>query len=165
MTPDVAPDLASDGRLTMSIRRSLGRVRVYDLPMAESIVAGAMIEGCRILLCHRSPGRRWYPDVWDLPGGHVELGETPAEALERELLEELGVSVHLLPPQPLKRLRTVEFEMDIWSVEGWDGTPANLVPEEHDAIAWFTAEELTALEMAHHSYLDLFRTVLRARPN
>jgi 8-oxo-dGTP diphosphatase len=50
--------------------------------------------------------------------------------------------------------------MDIWPVTGWNGMPANLVPEEHDAIAWFTAEELTSLEMAHDSYPALLRTVL-----
>jgi len=136
-------------------------VRIYDLPMAEAIVAGAMIKEGRILLCHRSPDRRWYPDVWDLPGGHVELGETPTEALKRELLEELGVSVH--SRHPLDRVCTPQFEMEIWLVTGWDGTPANLVPEEHDAIAWFTPEELTSLEMAHDSYLALLRTALKAR--
>lgn len=57
--------------------------------MAEAIVAGVMIQDGRILLCHRSPDRWWYPDVWDLPGGHVEPGETPAAALRRDL-EELG---------------------------------------------------------------------------
>ena len=114
--------------------------------MAESVVAGALIEGRRILLCHRSPGRRWYPEVWDLPGGHEELGETPTEALERELLEEL-------------------CDMGIWFVGSWNGMPANLAPEEHDAIAWFTADELTALEMAHPSYLDIFRAILKASPN
>lgn len=131
--------------------------------MAEVIVAGVMIKGGRILLCHRSPHRRWYPDVWDLPGGHVEPGETSTEALKRELLEELGVSVHSLARHPLDWVCTPEFEMDIWPVADWHGTPANLVPEEHDAIAWFTADELTTLELAHDSYLALLRTALRAR--
>ena len=137
-------------------------MRIYDPPMAEAIVAGAMIKDGRILLCHRSPDRRWYPNVWDLPGGHVELGETPSDALKRELLEELGISVH--SRQPLDRVCTLHFEMDIWLVTGWDGTPANLAPEEHDAIAWFTAEELTSLELAHDSYLPLLRTVLKRQP-
>jgi len=131
--------------------------------MAERIVAGAMIKDGRILLCHRSPNRRWYPDVWDLPGGHVESGETSTEALKRELLEELGVSVRSLARAPLDRVRTPEFELDIWPVTDWHGTPANLVPDEHDAIAWFAAEDLTTLEMAHHSYLALLGTALRAR--
>src|SRR6478735_7311049 len=129
-------------------------MRIYDLPMADAIVAGVMIKDGRILLCHRAADRRWYPDVWDLPGGHVEFGESPTEALRRELAEELGVSVHSLS-HPLDRLCTPEFEMDIWQVTGWHGTPANLAPEEHDAIAWFTAEELTSLEVAHGSHLPL----------
>jgi 8-oxo-dGTP pyrophosphatase MutT (NUDIX family) len=131
--------------------------------MTEAIVAGAMIKDGRILLCHRSPNRRWYPNVWDLPGGHVEAGETSSEALKRELLEELGVSVRSLPRHPLDRLRTPEFELDIWPVTDWHGTPSNLVPEEHDAVAWFSAEDLTALEMAHGSYPDLLRAILGAR--
>jgi 8-oxo-dGTP diphosphatase len=131
--------------------------------MAEPIVAGVMIKDGRILLCHRSPSRRWYPDVWDLPGGHVEPGETSTEALKRELLEELGVSVHSLARHPVDRVRTPEFEMDIWSVTDWDGTPENLDPDEHDAIAWFAAGDLTSLKMAHHSYLAFLVTSLRAR--
>ncbi len=50
-------------------------------------------------------------------GATWELGETPTEALERELLEELGVSVYSLPPGPLMRLSTVDVEMGIWFVE------------------------------------------------
>ena len=125
-------------------------------------MAGALIQDVRILLCHRSPGRRWYPDVWDLPGGHVEADETPARALERELLEEIGVSVLSLTPEPLMQLNVVGVEMSIWSVEQWMGTPTNLAPEEHDAIRWFAADELTSLELAHLSYLDLFREMLAA---
>ena len=53
--------------------------------------------------------------------------------------------------------------MDIWPVTDWHGTPANLDSGEHDAIAWFAAEDLATLELAHDSYLALLRTALRAR--
>jgi 8-oxo-dGTP diphosphatase len=64
--------------------------------MTEAVVAGAWIDEGRILLCHRSPERQWYPDVWDLPLGHVEPGENPGDALKRELHEELGVTLTAL---------------------------------------------------------------------
>jgi hypothetical protein len=51
------------------------------------VVAGLLVEAGLVLLCHRSANRRWYPNVWDLPGGHVEKGETPANTLVRELHE------------------------------------------------------------------------------
>ncbi|GID92165.1 NUDIX hydrolase [Amorphoplanes digitatis] len=60
------------------------------MPKAR-IVTALLRDGNRVLLCHRSPQRRWYPDVWDLPGGHVEPGEPPGAALARELREELVV--------------------------------------------------------------------------
>lgn len=59
------------------------------------VVAAVLRRRGRALLVHRSPQRRWYPDVWDLPGGHVEAGEDPAQALARELTEELGTTAHV----------------------------------------------------------------------
>ncbi|MGV9763186.1 NUDIX domain-containing protein [Micromonospora tulbaghiae] len=46
-----------------------------DGPGRVRIVTAVLRDGDRVLLCHRSAGRRHYPDVWDLPGGHVEEGE------------------------------------------------------------------------------------------
>ena len=57
------------------------------------VVAVILRQADRLLLCHRAPTRRWYPDVWDFPGGHVEPEERPEEALRREILEELGVEL------------------------------------------------------------------------
>ena len=59
--------------------------------MRHVVVAAMLCRGRSVLLCHRSPGRLWYPDVWDLPGGHVEPGEHPGQRPARELSEELGV--------------------------------------------------------------------------
>ena len=39
------------------------------------VVAGVLVAGNRVVLGHRSTARRWYPDVWDVIGGHVEPGE------------------------------------------------------------------------------------------
>lgn len=57
------------------------------------VVCGLLIHDGRVLLGHRSPQKRWYPNVWDFPGGHIEPGEAAHEALRRELREELGITV------------------------------------------------------------------------
>ena len=55
------------------------------------VVAAIHAEGGRLLLAQRLPGKA-HAGLWELPGGKVEPGETPEEALARELDEELGVA-------------------------------------------------------------------------
>jgi 8-oxo-dGTP diphosphatase len=124
------------------------------------IVTGLLRDGNRILLCHRSPLRRWYPDVWDLPGGHVEPGEPPGAALARELREELGIGITPPSGPPAREIHGDTFSMQIWLVDRWTGSPVNVAPDEHDAIAWFTEDALGALSLAHHSYPAIFSEVL-----
>jgi len=87
------------------------------------IVTAVLRDGDRVLLCHRSAGRRWYPDVWDLPGGHVEEGEYPKESLVRELREELGITAPEPSSPPMHEIRTATFDMQIWLIDRWTGTP------------------------------------------
>jgi 8-oxo-dGTP pyrophosphatase MutT (NUDIX family) len=60
--------------------------------MHEVVVGVLILEG-RVLLVHRRPEKHANPDVWDLPGGLVEAGESELDALARELHEELGVKI------------------------------------------------------------------------
>lgn len=57
------------------------------------IAVVALVAHDRVLLVHRHPSRQNFPDLWDLPGGHVEDGEDWSDAAARECLEELGVGV------------------------------------------------------------------------
>ena len=124
------------------------------------IVTALLRDGDRVLLVHRSPGRRWYPDVWDLPGGHVEPGEPPGAALAREVREELGIAIAAPAGPPWREVRGDTFEMQIWLVETWTGSPVNAEPDEHDAVAWFTADALGDLALAHYGLLALLGQAL-----
>jgi 8-oxo-dGTP pyrophosphatase MutT (NUDIX family) len=127
------------------------------------IVTALLRDGDRVLLCHRSPQRRHYPDVWDLPGGHVEPGELPSAALARELREELGIEVAEPAGPPLRQIHGDTFEMQIWLIESWAGDPVNVALDEHDVIGWFRANQLAGLRLAHDSYLAMFTEALAAR--
>jgi 8-oxo-dGTP diphosphatase len=115
----------------------------------HEVVTGALVRDGRVLLVHRSPNRHAYPDVWDLPGGHIETGETELAALTREIHEELGVqiatesSIHLCRLDAGRGEESVRFSA--WLVSEWAGTPANVAPDEHDEIRWFRPDELPPL--------------------
>jgi len=121
----------------------------------QQIVAGVLARGDRVLLCHRGPGR-WYPDSWDLPGGHIDVGESASAALARELREELGIEVAELTLEPAGRLTLDDFDLRVWLVTEWSGEPENVSPDEHDAIAWFapTAIRHLGLDDRYVSLID-----------
>ncbi|WP_318783758.1 NUDIX domain-containing protein [Plantactinospora soyae] len=120
-----------------------------ESPPMHEIVTAALVREGRVLLVHRSPNRHVYPNVWDLPGGHIEAGETELAALAREMHEELGVqittgsAIHLCWLEIGRAEESVRFSA--WIVGEWEGTPTNAAPDEHDEIRWFRPEELPPL--------------------
>lgn len=129
-------------------------------PTAEhTVAAGALVSGRRVLLCHRRPDLSWYPDVWDLVGGHIEPGESAHTALVRECREELAIGV--LHTEPiLVDTGDPLVEMALFIVRRWRGEPINAAPEEHDRIAWFDRTGLASAPLADPRYLALLNGLL-----
>jgi 8-oxo-dGTP diphosphatase len=125
-----------------------------DATATHHVSCGALVRAGRVLLVHRTPAKDWYPDVWDFPGGHVDPGETGAEALVRELWEEVNVSIPEPDASPLT-IRRPGLILELWRVDSWDGDVINAAPEEHDALGWFTAMEAAGLVLADPDYLNL----------
>jgi mutator protein MutT len=71
----------------------------------EVCVGAAILRDGRLLLLRRSPSSRFFPGAWDLPGGHVEKGETLGRALRREVREETGWAIEIGPA-----IRAFEFD-------------------------------------------------------
>jgi 8-oxo-dGTP diphosphatase len=127
------------------------------------VVAGALVENGAVLLVHRGPTRRAYPDLWDLPGGHVEAGESELQALAREMREELDVHIVAESSSRLGDLHAGSGEdavhVGVWQVGDWVGSPTNRAPDEHDDIAWVGISELGSLPLVHGDLAALVRSL------
>ena len=110
------------------------------------VVAGVLSDPRgRILLARRTAGRDLAGD-WEFPGGKVEAGETPFQALDRELHEELGIRIHSMEPlirvphaYPGKRIL-----LDVYRVTRFSGRPHG---RERQALAWSPADRLATYPM------------------
>jgi 8-oxo-dGTP diphosphatase len=60
----------------------------------KRVVAALIIEGDKVLVCQRTR-HQTMPLKWEFPGGKIEEGEQPRDALRRELDEELGISAQI----------------------------------------------------------------------
>ena len=86
-----------------------------------------------------------YKDGWEFPGGKIEEGETPQEALKREIMEELDteISVGELIDTIEYDYPTFHLSMDCFWSEIVSG---DLVLKEHEAAKWLTGEHLEEVE-------------------
>lgn len=122
------------------------------------VVGAAIVRHGRVLAA-----RRTHPPVtrgrWELPGGKVQAGESPADALVREIREELGclvrVTGRLTGEQPVADHVTLRVLL----ADVTDGEPA---PHEHDALRWLGPEELDEVSWLppDEPFLDELRELL-----
>lgn len=141
--------------------RATWRAGYVRLMPEHAVAVAVVVDGARVLLAHRHPHRTWYPNCWDLIGGHLEAGEIPFEAVRRECREELGIDVHVACPLAmLSSDPTVEVHAFV--VTGWSGAVSNVATDEHDDLRWFEAHELTPLTLADQAILPVVLKVLRS---
>jgi 8-oxo-dGTP diphosphatase len=136
--------------------------------MRECVAALVVKEGM-ILLGQRSGQRSFYPQVWDVFGGHVEPGEAREQALQRELAEELGITPirweYLLTAVEPEPERDGPGRYYFYRVTAWEGDPQNRQPLEHAQIRWFALDHAVRLNLAHSAYVDLFGRFVSTGPD
>ncbi len=109
-------------------------------------VVTAMIRKGPHVLVGKRPEGHTLAGQWEFPGGKIEIGETPEQALARELNEELGIEAEI---GPLKMAFTHSYpEVGIllvfYEILFWKGEPKSV---HHDELKWVLPEELKKLDI------------------
>ncbi len=129
-----------------------------DRPMVEVAVGVLVRPDGRFLLTSRPPGKV-YAGYWEFPGGKLEAGETVEEALRRELVEEIGVTIGPVRPwkvevvdYPHALVRLHFCQVQAWTGElhmregqsfAWEDLPVRsqpVLPGTVPVLAWFAQE-------------------------
>lgn len=120
------------------------------------IVKAVLLSPKGILLGRRSPDRRAYPNRWSFPGGHVEEGESMETALQREIQEELGLTLRAFSFLATIKVADPAASFHLYTVTAWDGHPT-IRDREHTELRWFTPQEACSLDdLALEEYRPLF---------
>lgn len=107
------------------------------------VVAAVIRDGDKIFVTQRGYGE--FKGGWEFPGGKIESGETPQNALKREIMEELETEIKVG-----KLIDTIEYDYSTFHLYMecfWcEIVKGNLVLREHEDARWLTKEQLLEVE-------------------
>jgi 8-oxo-dGTP diphosphatase len=123
-------------------------------PKKHIHVACAIIEHNGLVLAAQRSALMSLPLKWEFPGGKLEAGESPEECLKRELVEEMGVAIHISQALPQHTHRYDSFTVTLYPFSATIQT-GDITLHEHAAMVWLPPHELHTLD-----WLEADRPVL-----
>lgn len=122
--------------------------------------------GHEIMVARRALTKKFLPGKFELPGGHIEFGETLVDGLRRELKEELAVDAIVgdvvgafTYVNKIKRSHSVEI---IYFAQLADGCSPKINPDDHSEIVWISQDNLYIVEDENGSDDQEFPFIVRA---
>ena len=112
----------------------------------QRVAVGVLYDAAGKILLAQRPADKPYPGYWEFPGGKIETGESAADALRRELHEELGIEIGVLYPW-LKRIYAYpsrSVELNFFRVRDWRG---ELHGRENQQLSWQLPERADVAPM------------------
>lgn len=120
----------------------------------RTVVGAAILnDRAQVFAARRS---KTHAGLWEFPGGKVEPGESPQDALVREIQEELSASIDVVseitaPGSPWRINGDLELRIYLARLVG----PPPVLGSDHDASGWFRADELPSVPWLPSDFLAL----------
>lgn len=96
------------------------------------------------LAVQRSPKMK-HPLKWELPGGKIELGESPESCITREIKEELNIQIEVIQALPKSRHSYLELSVELYPfLVIW--TDGELILSEHSRAEFLSDQDFSALD-------------------
>lgn len=111
------------------------------------VVAALMIRGDQVLACRRA-SHKASPGVWEFPGGKIEAGEQPFEALEREIQEELGLACRAVQSFDVSETHMGAQTIRLHAVICSFNFEGELSSTDHDQFRWLSINQLDEVDWA-----------------
>ncbi|MDF1831321.1 MAG: 8-oxo-dGTP diphosphatase MutT [Porticoccaceae bacterium] len=123
------------------------------------VVAGVIYGSSKQqVLIARRPEHLHQGGLWEFPGGKVVSGESPEQALKRELFEELAIEVNDCAPFLLTEHDYSDklIELDVWAVHGFSGLPKG---NEGQRVCWVEISALNDYQFPAANYAVLKKII------
>lgn len=110
------------------------------------VVVGIVVNVQNEILVAERQSQKFQGGRWEFPGGKVEQGETPLQALQRELHEEIDIQV--ISAEPWQQLQHTFPDkvilLDVWQVTQFEGNPHG---KEGQMIQWISIDQLSEINI------------------
>jgi 8-oxo-dGTP diphosphatase len=110
------------------------------------VACAIIIQKEKVLAARRSESMT-LPLKWEFPGGKIEAGETPADCLKRELMEELGITVSIGVPLPPATHNYDDFTVTLYPFI-CRMTSGAITLHEHQEVTWIEPRQILNLDWA-----------------
>ena len=124
------------------------------MSVTTSVVAALLVRDGRILIAQRPPGKK-RAGQWEFPGGKTEPGESPQDALQRELREEIGAEVEIGPVLERVEHSYPDLLVEVLFFPCRLRAGAIVECREHARLEWVKADE-----MADYDFVEADRALL-----
>lgn len=113
----------------------------------------------KLFIAKRSDTKKFMPGIWELPGEHIEFGESIADGLQRELKEEFNIEVGIGRPFDSFTYLSADGEEHVLEIACFAPMPSQAIPKlnpnDHSKCGWITKNEISRYLAGNRAEMEI----------